>query len=80
MGGSPGRLVRKERPEREQKVVIQTMGGSSRITMGGVSQMDFREIRSHVMVFISMVVMAYSAKDPGNERFGSSAFQRMSKL
>ena len=42
--------------------------------------MDFGEIHSQVMVFISMVVMAYGAKDPGNERFGASAFQRMSKL
>ena len=46
----------------------------------GVLQMDFGKIRSHVMVFISMAVMAFDAKDPGNERFGASAFQRMSKL
>ena len=42
--------------------------------------MDFRQIRSHVMVFISMVVLGYGAKDSGNERFGTLAFQRMSKL
>ena len=46
----------------------------------GMLQMDFSQIRSHVMLFISMVVMVYGAKVPGNERFGASAFQRMSKL
>ena len=41
--------------------------------------MDFGKIRSHVMVFIAMRVMAYGAKDPGNERIGTSAFQCMSE-
>ena len=54
------------------------LGGKAKRFSDGVLQMDFDKIRSHVMVFIATGMTA-GAKDPGNKRIGTSAFQRMSE-
>ena len=47
--------------------------------MGGVVQAHFGENRLHGTSVSGRIMGDFGAKDPGNERIGIVAFQRMSK-